>query len=294
MDISQSLPPLKVPESFEVPEPKPLTVTDSSKIPSLLLGAASLGLRFGSSIATFGYKSAFGEASEGEYALKIGPLSLKDSNPTVKTFNRPKKTLVLYEYEASSECRKVREACSLIDLSLSIRPCPKNGNNFRAMLESFGEGINVPYMIDPNTKTCLYESEEIIDYLFEKYGPGKESVPSSLKGAISNFSSSLAGWGTFSGGQTRLKNAKPENGLRKELELWGYDGSPFVKPVRALLTELELPHKLIFCARGSANREEMIKKAGRFQVPFLVDPNTGVEMFESNEIVQYLKDVYTD
>jgi len=37
----------------------------------------------------------------------------------------------------------------------------------------------------------------------------------------------------------------------------------------------------------------MISKTGRFQVPFLVDPNTGVEMYESAEICEYLEAVYT-
>jgi glutathione S-transferase len=37
----------------------------------------------------------------------------------------------------------------------------------------------------------------------------------------------------------------------------------------------------------------MMAKTGRFQVPYLVDPNTGVEMYESEEIVKYLEEVYT-
>ncbi len=36
----------------------------------------------------------------------------------------------------------------------------------------------------------------------------------------------------------------------------------------------------------------MAKRAGRVQVPFLIDPNTGVEMFESGEIVDYLEATY--
>lgn len=32
---------------------------------------------------------------------------------------------------------------------------------------------------------------------------------------------------------------------------------------------------------------------GVFQVPYLVDPNTGIEMFESVAILKYLEDVYT-
>jgi glutathione S-transferase len=37
----------------------------------------------------------------------------------------------------------------------------------------------------------------------------------------------------------------------------------------------------------------MIAKTGRFQVPFLVDRNTGIEMYEGAEIVEYLEAVYT-
>ena len=46
-------------------------------------------------------------------------------------------------------------------------------------------------------------------------------------------------------------------------------------------------------ARGSANRDRMVRETGRFQVPFLRDPNTGVELFESAAIVAYLDEVYT-
>ncbi|EYT44070.1 glutathione S-transferase, N-terminal domain protein, partial [Acinetobacter sp. 478810] len=31
---------------------------------------------------------------------------------------------------------------------------------------------------------------------------------------------------------------------------------------------------------------------GKMQVPYLVDPNTGVKMFESAQIVKYLKKQY--
>jgi glutathione S-transferase len=37
----------------------------------------------------------------------------------------------------------------------------------------------------------------------------------------------------------------------------------------------------------------MVDKTGRFQVPFIVDHNTGIEMFEGAEIVEYLESVYT-
>ena len=48
------------------------------------------------------------------------------------------------------------------------------------------------------------------------------------------------------------------------------------------------------CALGSPNRDRMMKEQGRFQVPFLRDPNTGAELYESAAIVAYLNDVYTE
>lgn len=32
-----------------------------------------------------------------------------------------------------------------------------------------------PYMVDPNTKTSMYESDGIINYLFESYGEGSKA-----------------------------------------------------------------------------------------------------------------------
>lgn len=37
------------------------------------------------------------------------------------------------------------------------------------------------------------------------------------------------------------------------------------------------------------NLEELIEKGGKRQVPYLVDTNTGVAMYESDDIVEYLR-----
>ena len=44
--------------------------------------------------------------------------------PNINSYPRTTKPLVLYEYEASAECKRVREACSILDLNVEIRPCP--------------------------------------------------------------------------------------------------------------------------------------------------------------------------
>ncbi|MHA7839078.1 MAG: glutathione S-transferase N-terminal domain-containing protein, partial [bacterium] len=44
---------------------------------------------------------------------------------------RPERPLELYEFEGCPFCRKVREALSILDLEVSVRPCPKRGRRFR-------------------------------------------------------------------------------------------------------------------------------------------------------------------
>ena len=62
--------------------------------------------------------------------------------------------------------------------------------------------------------------------------------------------------------------------------------------MRERLCELELTYTLHNVARGSAAREAFVERSGKMQVPYLVDPNTGVEMFESAEILTYLDETY--
>jgi len=48
----------------------------------------------------------------------------------------------------------------------------------------------------------------------------------------------------------------------------------------------------VTCSRGSPKRQELLDKRGHFQVPYLEDPNTGVYLFESADIIKYLEDTY--
>ena len=58
-----------------------------------------------------------------------------------------------------------------------------------------------PYMVDDNTGTAMYESDDIIDYLYDKYGPGKDKVSSLLRAGA--FTILTAGFG----GAVRVVNA---------------------------------------------------------------------------------------
>ncbi|KAK1263604.1 hypothetical protein QJS04_geneDACA008509 [Acorus gramineus] len=68
------------------------------------------------------------------------------------------------------------------------------------------------------------------------------------------------------------------------LELWAYEGSPFCILVKEVLAELELPHLVHRLLSHSATMKP--------HVPYLEDPNTGVKMFESAEIIDYLRTTY--
>lgn len=200
---------------------------------------------------------------------------------------RPSERLELYEFEACPFCRKVREALSILDLDAVVYPCPKNGPRFRPEVERRGGRAMFPYLVDPNTGKEMYESGEIVRYLFDRYGDGR--VPALLAlGPVTDLTSVLAGLPRA--GMGGFYNKAKEPG--ELLELYSFEASPFCRIVRERLTTLELPYILHNVAKGSPRREEFVERSGKMQVPYLVDPNTDTEMFESADIIAYLESEY--
>jgi len=200
---------------------------------------------------------------------------------------RPERRLALYEFEACPFCRKVREALSILDLEADIYPCPKNGTRFRPEVVRRGGRAMFPYLVDPNTGQEMYESDDIVRYLFERYGDGR--VPMALAlGPITDASSVLAGLSRPGLGGFCRKAKRPA----EPLELYSFEASPFCRIARERLCTLEIPYVLHNVAKGSPSREAFIRRSGKMQVPYLVDPNTSTEMFESADIVAYLDREY--
>jgi glutathione S-transferase len=200
---------------------------------------------------------------------------------------RPAEAVQLYEYEGCPFCRKVREALSILDLEAEIYPCPRNAPRFRAEVKRRGGKLMFPYLVDPNTGEEMYESDDIVRYLFDRYGDG--IVPLSLAmGPLTNVSS-FAASGMRLGFGTAYKKAKHP---KKMLELYSFEASPYCRIVREALSSLEIPYLLHNVAKGSPSRDAFVARSGKMQVPYLVDPNTGVEMFESAAIVAYLNETY--
>eukprot|EP01040_Poterioochromonas_malhamensis_P001093 gene1093-1160_t len=279
---------LRVPEGFTIPEPKPLAVTDGNYL-GLLKASAGTALRVGSGAFVIGWNPFV--KGKGEWPGTLG--YFHEGSSLLESCARPSQPIIIYEYEASPYCRKVREACTMLDLSVEYRPCPGARTGWSDHMTQFTNGKRtVPFMIDTG-KTQLFESDDIIEYLFTTYGPGKEHIPWTLKGGYAVTTCAYAASFRDYAGSKLLPNARNDVFDLKPLTLWGYEGSPFVKIVRETLNSLGLCHILINCARGSANREKLYQITKRFQVPYLQDPNTGIDMFESPEIVKYLKSVYT-
>ena len=76
------------------------------------------------------------------------------------------------------------------------------------------------------------------------------------------------------------------------LELYQREDCPFCHKVRVVLNELELDYICRISHPGSPQREIMLKLGGLAQVPFLVDQDKGVMLYESEDIIRYLRDSY--
>jgi len=201
--------------------------------------------------------------------------------------DRPEKPLELFEFEACPFCRKVREALSILDLEVLVYPCPKGGRRYRDVLEARGGKLQFPYLADPNTGTEMYESDDIVRYLFERYGDGEVSWLLRM-GPLTDMSSALSGlWRLGAGARGRASRTPVE-----PLELYSMESSPFCRLVREALCSLELPYLLHNVAKGSPSRPAFIERSGKMMVPWLHDPNTNTEMFESADIVRYLERTY--
>ncbi len=202
---------------------------------------------------------------------------------------RPERPLELYEFEACPFCRKVREALTILDLDAVIRPCPKGGKRFREEMLRRGGKELFPYLVDPNSGKAMYESDDIVAYLFAAYGSG--SVPALLRpGLLTNATCMLA-----SGLRPGLgMRQRPSRAPEQPLELYSFEASPFCRIVRETLCSLELPYLLHNVGRGSPRRDAFVQRSSRMMVPYLVDPNTQTAMFESADIVRYLESTYAE
>jgi len=200
---------------------------------------------------------------------------------------RPARQLELYEFETCPFCRKVREALTMLDLDVLVRPTPRGGTRFRPEAIARGGKAQFPLLVDPNVDALIYESDAIIAHLYAHYGSGKPPLGLRL-GPIGNMTSGIASLVRAGSGRA----ARPSRGAEQPLELWSFESSPYCRRVREEMCELEVPYVLHNVGGDSARRPAFRARAGKIQVPYLEDPNTGTHMFESRNIVRYLARTY--
>lgn len=230
---------------------------------------------------------------------------------------QPEKALKLYEFEGSPFCRRVREVMTTLNLDYEVYPCPKGGTKYRPEVKALGGKLQFPFLVDENTGEQLYESQDIIHYLFKHYGKSGSTPPK-----YSHYPKlpAVALLGTVVNGIRGVYVNKEINNRpvpEQLLELWGFEASPYTRIIRGVLTELEIPFKFHNVAKerwqdqgpallrlkpgkyvplAGGKREQVVKIMNRpkkdIQVPYLVDPNQNVKMFESAKIVEYLQAQY--
>ena len=64
---------------------------------------------------------------------------------------------------------------------------------------------------------------------------------------------------------------------------------PFCQKVIALIEEMKLDVEMKDISADDAIRDELIEKGGKKQVPYLVDTDKEVAMYESDEIMDFLE-----
>ncbi|GAA3963674.1 glutathione S-transferase N-terminal domain-containing protein [Allohahella marinimesophila] len=219
-----------------------------------------------------------------------------------------KPELHLFDREGCIECRLVREALSELNLDAQIFPFPERGQRYLEALKAHSGSTRVPFLFNPQTDKGYAGASEIVNFLFDTYS--RRNVPLPLReGLISRWMSHAA---TVIRGNRGVK-ATPSRPAEKPLTLYSFESSPYSRLVRERLTELELGYTLINLSKQQiadlgpatqrlhlgkyeplpgSKREAFLRKHGRVQVPYLEDPNTGVSLFESTKILQYLNDQY--
>ncbi|GMQ02043.1 hypothetical protein CsSME_00048459 [Camellia sinensis var. sinensis] len=223
--------------------------------------------------------------------LPWGSRSLSDSSDSqeISTVD-PLKRLQLFEFEACPFCRRVREAITELDLSVEIYPCPKGSIRHREMVRRLGGKEQFPFLVDPNTGKSMYESSEIVKYLFQQYGKGRSLSMGLLESTL------LTGWVPTllraGRGMTLWEKARTESPSKK-LELFSYENNPYARIVREALCELELPYILQTVGEGSRRTNLLLEASGSKEVPYIIDPNTGTQIGDYKKILSYLVQTYS-
>ncbi|XP_070053068.1 uncharacterized protein [Nicotiana tomentosiformis] len=144
--------------------------------------------------------------------------------------------------------------------------------------------------VNPLMHLQIFEFGDIVKYLFQQYGQGRNPSTGLLESTI------VTGWMPTllrAGRGMALWDRSRKEPPPKKLELFSYENNPYARIVREALCELELPYILNNIGEGSAREELLIQISGGKEVPYLVDPNTGTQIGDYKKITSYLFQTYS-
>lgn len=217
----------------------------------------------------------------------------------------PTQMLVVYDRENDAQCRLLRELLTELQLDVLIRPCPNGGKRFARKLP---RGAELPTLVDANNAVEAVGLHACLTHVLLHYAQVK-GASGVLGSAPMQWSSKLA---SALRGEAGVQ-VQPSRAPRKPLELYSFESSPYSRLVRERLCELEIPWILRnfgkeqladwgppsrrfslkpWTAKPGGRREKMLADTGKAQVPYLIDPNAKVELFESTKILEHLDQHY--
>lgn len=217
----------------------------------------------------------------------------------------PRQLLIVYDRENDPNCRLLRELLTELQLDALIQPCPLGGRRFARKRAGASE---LPVLVDRDHDVRAVGLHACIRHLLRRHAHARAAA-ALLAAWPMRWSSRLA---SALRGDAGL-HARPSRLPRKPLELYSFESSPYSRLVRERLSELQLPWILRsfgkeqladwgppqrrltlrpWTPKVGGRRERMLAETGKAQVPYLIDPNTGEELFESARILDHLERHY--
>lgn len=74
------------------------------------------------------------------------------------------------------------------------------------------------------------------------------------------------------------------------LDLFILENCPYCNKVRKYMDEHKIKYRKIDIS-DKPSEESLIRIGGKRQVPFLIDNNRNIQMYESDDIIEYLKTI---
>jgi len=222
---------------------------------------------------------------------------------------KPTLLLELYDREGCPKCRLIRETLTELNLDFIVYPAPIGDSDAKANIENFFGRSDLPLLYDPNTSKKIAGILDIKSFLYGTYGR-RHKHQNKIKIIQHYVSSYAASKVRHNRGVFYSHSTKPS----ALLELYNFESSPFCRLVRERLCEFSIPYIVRQLGKQQradlgipsmrfhfgkykpvpgSRREWFLKKYGTVQVPLLLDPNSGNEIFESTDIIDYLEANYS-